>query len=264
MQKIIPFLWFENGAEEAVNFYVSLFKNSEIVERAYYDEASAAASGMPAGSLLTVGYKLMGMEFGALNGGAVFKFSPAVSFFVNLKSLDELDALWEKLSDGAKVMMPYDKYPFSEKYGWLEDKYGVSWQLGLSQEDEGITPSLLFVGKQYGRAVEAINYYTELFENSKIELTVPYEAGEDEGTSPDAVKFASFVLQGENFIAMDSGMKHEFEFTGAISLMVNCETQQEVDMLWDKLSDGGQVQQCGWLTDKFGVTWQIVPTVLNK
>ena len=264
MQKIIPFLWFDSQAEEAANFYVSVFKNSEIGETFHYDKASAEVSGQPEGSVLTVGFTLDGFELSTLNGGPMFKFSPAVSFFANYTDEKYLDTLWENLVEGGKILMEYTKYPFSEKYGWLEDKYGVSWQLSLADSKQKITPSLLFVGDQYGKATEAMNMYVALFENSGIEISVPYEKGEEKNGKEGAIKFAKFSLNGQDFIAMDSGMDHKFTFTEAISFLINCETQEEIDKFWDALADGGEIQQCGWVKDRYGVTWQVVPSKLNE
>jgi predicted 3-demethylubiquinone-9 3-methyltransferase (glyoxalase superfamily) len=119
MQKITPFLWFDNQAEAAANFYTSIFKNSKIVSTSRYDEAGAKASGRPVGSVLTVAFILEGQEFTALNGGPVFKFSEAISFAVNCENQKEVDYYWEKLSAS----------PESEQCGWLKDKFGLSWQI---------------------------------------------------------------------------------------------------------------------------------------
>ncbi|MGA2192759.1 MAG: VOC family protein [Nitrospirota bacterium] len=115
MQKIIPFLWFDDNAEEAVNFYVSIFKDSKIVSVARYGEAGPG----PEGTVMTIAFELNGQEFIALNGGPLFKFNEAISFVVNCETQEEIDGLWEKLSeDGKKV-----------ECGWLKDKYGLSWQI---------------------------------------------------------------------------------------------------------------------------------------
>lgn len=119
MQKITPCLWFDDQAEEAVNFYISLFRNSGIVSIARYGDAGATVSGMEKGSVMTIMFQLEGLEFMALNGGPVFTFSPAISLMVNCASQEELDMLWEKLS----------AVPEAEQCGWLQDKYGVSWQI---------------------------------------------------------------------------------------------------------------------------------------
>lgn len=115
MQKITPFLWFDNQAEEAVNFYTSIFKNSKIGKVTRYGEAGPA----PKGTVMTVTFQLNGQEFVALNGGPHFTFSPAISFVVNCETQQEIDDLWEKLSEGGK----------KEECGWLKDKYGLSWQI---------------------------------------------------------------------------------------------------------------------------------------
>ena len=265
MQKITPFLWFDNNAEEAVNFYTSLFKNSKEGSASRYDEAGAQVSGRPKGSVMTVQFQLYGQNFTALNGGPLFKFNPSVSFFVNCKTENEVQKLWDKLSDGGKALMPLDKYPFSEKYGWIQDKYGLSWQLILSVGEikQNIVPSILFVGNVCGRAEEAINFYTSVFNDSKILSTFRYGANQKpdkEGT----IVFADFILEGQIFASMDSAHAHDFAFNEAVSFVVNCESQKEVDYFWQKFSDGGSEGQCGWLKDKYGVSWQIVPTVLSK
>jgi predicted 3-demethylubiquinone-9 3-methyltransferase (glyoxalase superfamily) len=121
MQKITPCLWFDNQAEEAVKFYVSILKNSKIGSIARYGEAGAEVSGRPKGSVMTVTFQSEGQEFMALNGGPVFKFNEAISFIVNCKTQEEVDRLWEKLSEGGDEK--------AQQCGWLKDKYGVSWQI---------------------------------------------------------------------------------------------------------------------------------------
>ena len=119
MQKFVPCLWFDSNAEEAVNFYASIFKNSKIVSVTRYGEAGARVSGRPKGTVMTVTFRLDGQEFMALNGGPVFKFTEAVSFIVNCKTQKEVDGLWEKLSEGGA----------KGQCGWLKDRYGLSWQI---------------------------------------------------------------------------------------------------------------------------------------
>lgn len=119
MQKISPFLWFENQAEEAANFYVSVFRNSKIGNITRYNEEVAEASGKPEGSVMTIEFQLEGQDFIALNGGPQFKFTEAISFSVDCKTQEEVDELWEKLSEGGE----------EGPCGWLKDKYGLSWQI---------------------------------------------------------------------------------------------------------------------------------------
>ncbi len=262
MEKIIPYLWFDTQAEEAVSFYVSAFGNSRMGGVSRYGEEAAEASGRQKGSAMIVEFELEGQQFVALNGGPVFTFSPAVSFFVSCGTTGEIDGLWKKLSPGGKALMDLGKYPFSEKYGWLIDRYGVSWQFFLGDRPQKIAPALMFTGKQRGKAEEAMNFYISLFKNSGITLMARYETGEP---GPEGeVKHARFTLDGQEFIAFDSHVQNDFTFTPAVSLLVNCVTQEEVDTFWEKLSAGGEKGQCGWLTDRYGVSWQIVPTVLGE
>jgi predicted 3-demethylubiquinone-9 3-methyltransferase (glyoxalase superfamily) len=249
-----------NQAEQAVKFYTSVYKNSKIGQISRYGDAGPG----PAGSVMTASFELEGLQFTALNAGPAFNFTPAISFFVSCETEDELDRIWAQLSTGGKVLMPLGEYPFSKKFGWLEDQYGLTWQLNLSRRAQKIIPFLLFVGKQHGKAEEAMQFYTSLFKDSAIEMIIRYGPGqyEPEGTVMQAV----FRVDGQEFMAMDSAWEHQFAFTEAISLYVNCETQAEVDYLWERLGEGGDeaAQQCGWLKDRFGLSWQIVPSVLIK
>jgi predicted 3-demethylubiquinone-9 3-methyltransferase (glyoxalase superfamily) len=163
--------------------------------------------------------------------------------------------------------MPLDRYPFSEHYGWVQDKYGLSWQLILSdpegEERPFIVPSLMFVGDVASRAEEAINHYLSVFKNSKLGTIMRYGAGQEpdkEGT----VMFADFVLEGQWFAATDSAREHNFAFNEAISFLVGCDSQEEIDYYWERLSAVPEAEQCGWLKDKFGVSWQISPAPLRE
>ncbi len=265
MQKIAPFLWFDNNAEEAVKFYTSIFKNSKIGKSVRYDEASATASGRPQGSVMTISFELEGINFNAINGGPIFKFNPAVSFFFNSRQKEELQKLWDKLSNGGKILMPLDKYPFSEKYGWIQDKYGISWQLYFSENpvQQKIVPSLMFTGDRAGKAEEAMNFYISIFNNSKVSSIFRYGPGR-EPDNAESLGYADFLLEGQIFAVMDSAKEHNFTFNEAISFVINCKDQKEVNYYWYKLTEDGdeKSQQCGWLKDKYGVSWQVVPVKL--
>ena len=265
MQKITPFLWFDDKAEEAVKFYVSVFRNSKIMNVARYGESGAKASGRKKGSVMTVAFKLNGQEFAALNGGPIFKLNPSISFFVVFDNEKDIEAVWNKLIDGGKALMPYNTYPWAHKYGWLQDRYGLSWQLswsGYHKLSQKITPLLMFTGDMAGKTKNAIKTYTSIFPNSKTEMVVPYAKGD--GDKEGFIKHSRFKLAGQNFMAMDSSLPHGFSFNEAISFVVNCDTQKEIDYYWEKLSRGGGEGQCGWLKDKYGVSWQIVPSVLKN
>jgi len=266
-QKIVPCLWYDRQAEEAANFYVSLFKKGRIGNITRYTKAGFEVHGMPEGMVMTVEFEVEGRQFVALNGGPVFKFNPSISFLVTCDTKGEVDVLWKKLSEGGKPLMELNAYPLSERYGWTQDRYGLSWQVMFKDGriiKQIIIPTLMYVGKQSGKAEEAINFYASVFRRAKVGAIDRYDKGEEpdrEGT----VKHAAFTLEGQEFAAMDSALEHEFAFNEAISLIVNCENQAEIDYYWEKLlAGGGQESVCGWLKDKFGVSWQVTPVVLSK
>ena len=265
MQKITPNLWFNDQAEEAAQFYLSAFPHSTIGTIARYDKAAADVSGQPEGSAMTVAFELAGQPFVGLNGGPQFKFNPSISFHVKCATKNGADELWGKLSDGGEILMPLDEYPFSERFGWCNDRYGVSWQVVFTGEREigqMITPVFMFVGDVCGKAEEAVNFYTSVFANAKADVLARYGQGEEPETE-GTVKYAAFSLFGQEFGAMDSAQAHDFGFNEAISFIVDCQDQEEVDYFWERLTaDGGQESMCGWLKDKYGVSWQIIPTIL--
>lgn len=267
-QKIIPHLWFNHQAEEAAEFYISLFgKKSDIKDRTFYTEAGQEIHGMEAGALMTVDFELDGFNVIALNAGPHFYFTPAISFYVTCETEDEVDELWHRLSEGGTTMMPLKKYDWSEKYGWVKDKYGLTWQISLGNlEDvhgQKIIPSLMYVSEE-GQAEEAINLYTSLFDSSTITGILRY--GKDGDQPEGSVMHAQFQLNnGEVFMAMDSSREHaDFTFNEAVSLLVECESQEEIDQIWEKLSADPKAEQCGWLKDKYGLSWQVVPEGMNK
>jgi len=252
MQKIQTFIWLNDQAEEAADLYTSVFKNSKVI----------STMPGPGGKPMGVTVELDGREFILFNGGPYYQPMDSISFTVYCESDNEIDSLWKALSNSGKILMDIAKYPWAEKYGWVEDKFGVNWQLTLSQEEKPVTPSFLFNGAQQGKAEEAINFWTSQFPNSSLNFISRYEAGEPGPL--DQIKFASFKLDGLDFIAMDSGHPMNEPFTPGISMFINCNTQQEVDSLWEKLSEGGRKDRCGWLQDKYGVSWQVVPTLLGR
>lgn len=274
MQKITPHLWYDGEASEAAAFYTDIFPDSNITKVTTIHDT-------PSGDSEIVSFKLAGQQFMAISAGPLFKFNPSVSFILNFdpskdqNARENLDMFWDRLSQGGTALMDLDKYPFSERYGWIQDRYGLSWQLILSdpegEERPFIVPSFLFVGEVSGKAEEATDFYLSVFQNSpssgagqtKRGLIARYPAGmepDKEGT----VMFTDFMLEDQWFAAMDSAQTHEFNFNEAISLMVNCEDQKEIDYFWDKLSAVPEAEQCGWLKDKYGVSWQIVPSDMDE
>lgn len=258
MQKITPFLWFDGKAEEAANFYTSTFKNSRIINIKHWGEGSP----FPKDQVMTATFEINRLKFYAFDAGPQFKINPSISFFMPCESETEIDSLWKKLMDGGIALMPLDKYPWSEKYGWCQDKFGVNWQLMMGK-GENVMPSLMFTKNNSGKAEEAIKLYTSVFKNSEIKNISRYE--KDEHDKEGYIKYAEFTLNNQTFAAMDSSGPHEFTFSEAISFYVDCKDQVEIDHFWNKLTaDGGEESMCGWLKDKFGVSWQIVPPVLPE
>jgi predicted 3-demethylubiquinone-9 3-methyltransferase (glyoxalase superfamily) len=256
MQHLTYELWFDTQAEEAAQFYTSVFPNSNIGAIVKYGEEGFEITNKPAGEVMTVDFQLNGVKFQGLNGGPQYKFNPAVSFFANCETEKEINLLWEKLIAGGTILMALDKYDWSPRFGWLQDKFGISWQLILADAKQKITPSLMFTGPQFGRAQEAINFFTSIFPDAAIIQSVPGEKG--------TVQYSLFTLLGQHFTAMDSGAAHNFNFNEAISIIINCDTQDEVDFYWNKLTDGGEEVACGWLKDKFGISWQVNPIRLSE
>lgn len=259
MEKITPHLWFDNNAEEAAKFYTSIFKDSKL-------KNVTTLHNTPSGTVEIFTVEVLGQEFTLISAGPLFKFNPSVSFLVACSTKEEVDGLWKKLSEGGTALMDLGEYPFSEKYGWMQDKYGLSWQImfmGDHKIKHRIIPTLMFVGKQYGKAEEAINFYSSVFGNARVGDILRYSKGEEpdkEGT----VKHASFMLEDQDFAAMDSAREHNFAFNEAISFMVHCNTQKEIDYYWEKLSAYPEAEQCGWLKDKYGLSWQIVPNIMDE
>lgn len=259
----MPHLWFDKEAKEASEFYTSLIPNSKITY-------ISTIHNTPSGDCDIVSFELAGQPFMAISAGPEFKFNPSISFHIKCETVEEVDSIWNKLIDGGTALMELGQYPFSKRYGWLSDKYGLSWQIifaGDEAKKQKITPAIMFVGNVAGKAEEAMKLYTSVFNEkdhtSKIIFSMPYGKGEEpdkEGT----IKYASFELNGLELGAMDSAHDHKFNFNEAISFIIPCENQEEIDYFWEKLSADPEAEQCGWLKDKFGVSWQVWPTVIGE
>ncbi len=253
MQKLVPHLWYDKEAKEAALFYISLFENSNLQNVTILENT-------PSGDAEIVNFQLAGQEFQAISAGPYFKLNPSISLTVSCSSKEEVETKWKALSEGGIELMPLGEYPFSKCYSWVQDRYGLSWQLMLQEEKQTqkITPSFLFSNESCGKAEEAINLYTDIFENSGLGIISRYKEGEAE-TSKAKINYASFKLCGIYFSAMDNGYDADFDFNEAFSIVVKCKDQKEIDYFWDKLSAFPEAEQCGWVKDKFGVSWQIVP-----
>jgi predicted 3-demethylubiquinone-9 3-methyltransferase (glyoxalase superfamily) len=249
-EKITPCLWFNGQAKEAATLYCSVFANAKITAQ----------------SPIVTSISVSDQSFTLLDGGPMYQPNASISFYYICEKEEELNNIWNAFSKEGTVLMPLDKYPWGEKYGWINDKFGISWQLGLgkiSDVGQKITPCFLFTGKQYGRADEAIAHYSSIFKNPVVDGILRYGPNE----SPDQegkIKHAQMSLNDNKFMLMESAASHNLTFTEGVSLTIYCETQEEIDHYWNQLTESGAESMCGWLKDKFGVSWQIVPTILNK
>ncbi|QHW33710.1 VOC family protein [Paenibacillus rhizovicinus] len=265
-QTIIPHLWFEKEAKEAAEWYASIFPNSEVTH-------VSTIKGTPSGDCDIVAFELWGQQFASISAGPLFKFNPSVSFIVNFDPSRESDAasmlqaMWDKMSDGGTALMPLGEYPFSKQFGWIQDKYGVSWQLMLTNPDgeerPPIVPALMFVGDNCGKAEEAMRFYESVFAKSRQGNLIKYPPGMEPDQAGN-VMFADFRLEQLWLAAMDSAHDHKFKFNEAISFMVYCDTQAEIDHYWERLSAVPAAEQCGWLKDRYGLSWQIVPRSMDE
>lgn len=273
MQKIIPHLWFDKEAAEAAAFYTSVFPESKVTHTTLIRDT-------PSGDCELVYFELWQQEFMAISAGPYFKFNPSVSFIVNFDPLffgtaddadkaarEHIDLVWGKLTEGGKVLMPIDTYPFSQRYGWVQDKYGLTWQLMLTDPNgeprPSIVPSLLFTEGKAGKAEEAIQYYLSVFKESQQGSLHRYgkeNAPDKEGT----LMYADFRLEDAWFAVMDSARQHGYDFNEAVSFMINCADQQEIDHYWEHLSAVPESEQCGWVKDKYGLSWQITWSEMEK
>jgi predicted 3-demethylubiquinone-9 3-methyltransferase (glyoxalase superfamily) len=261
---VVPCLWFDDQAQQVAEFYTQTFPRGRMVAVSHYPKSADTPSGKPGGSVLTVEFELAGQRFTALNGGPQFVIGPNISFFAHVYSVRDADRLFAKLADGGIVLMPIDTYPWSERYGWVQDRFGVSWQVMMRQPGQSgatIVACLMFAGAVHGEAEQAMQTYARIFPDGRIVSLERYADGEGPvGT----IKHGRFVIAGQEMVAMDSHVNHDAQFNEAVSLQVMCKDQQEIDRYWDALSEGGEKGPCGWLKDRFGVSWQIVPIGIDQ
>lgn len=247
---IFPCLWFNGNGKEAADFYVYLFDGKISVD-----------------TPVVLNIEVFGQKLMLLNAGSQFEKNPSVSFFVICETEEEVQKYWQPLTDGGLVMMELGTYPWSEKFGWVQDKYGVSWQIILKPNagyQQKIIPSLMFVHEMKGKTKEAVDLYTSIFPNSETQNVLLYGAlAVQIGESRDFVQKADFTVDGFQLFAMDSSYDHKFDFNEGISLVVMTDNQQETDHYWNSLTaNGGRESMCGWLKDRFAFSWQIVPKKL--
>lgn len=198
MQPIIPHLWYDKEAKQAAEFYVNVFGGDSKVTNV------KTLHNTPSGDCDIVSFKLWGQSFMSISAGPYFKLNPSISFMVNFDpsqmadAATRIDQVWNQLIEGGKALMPLDKYPFSERYGWVQDKFGLTWQLILTnpngEERPVIIPSLLFTGEKFGKAEAAREFYLSVFKNSKPGTIVKYPEGSPAPQKEGTVMFSDFKL----------------------------------------------------------------------
>lgn len=262
-QKIIPHIWFETQAEEAANFYTKLFSNSEIINKTVLKDTPS----QPNGETTIINLIISGQSFQFINAGQMLDRNQSFSYMMAINDISEMQRIWSELSVDAEIFAPLEKYDFSEQYGWLKDKFGVSWQL-IHHEGSDIAqvaPCLLFTEAVYGQAEEAMKYYMSVFKDSEeipghIDRFGPNQAPDIEGK----LNYARFKLLGSELVLMDSALEHGYAFNEMQSLVIYCKDQEEIDYYWEALSAVPEAEVCGWLKDKYGVSWQVVPAILEE
>lgn len=248
------------------NIYPCLTIKGKIAEAAEYYSNIFGEGKINQSSSFVIQLELSGQNFMLLNEGPSSSPNPSISFTVISEAAEETETYWRKLIEAGEALMPLDRYDWSSRYGWVQDRYGVSWQLYTgSRKDtpQKFCPTLMFTEANAGKASEAMHFYTNLFPQSNIQGILRY--GEHDNENTDFVKHAQFTINHFIAVAMDSSLPHGFSFNDAISLVVECETQAEIDAYWEQLTaNGGKGVACGWLTDRYGLSWQIIPKILSK
>ncbi|MCX8534008.1 VOC family protein [Chryseobacterium luquanense] len=245
---IFPCLWYDGDAKESAEFYCKVFDGK-----------------ITADTPVVMNIDVFGQKLMLLNGGPHFKKNASVSFMIICETEDEVQKYWDQLMDGGIALMEIGEYPWSKKYGWVRDRFGVTWQVYLGENDDveqKIIPTLMFIHQNNGKAMKAMEFYTEIFPNSKIVSVLKYGegVGNESHEVPENVQHAHFEIDGYSFFCMDNSYDHQFDFNEGISMVVMTGNQEETDHLWNSLiSDGGRESMCGWLKDQFGMSWQIVP-----
>lgn len=245
---IFPCLWYDEDAKQSAEFYCKVF-GGEIT----------------ADTPVVMNIDLFGQRLMLLNGGPQFKKNASISFMVICDTEEEVQKYWDKLLQGGIALMELGSYSWSKKYGWVQDQYGVTWQIFLGEKsgEQKIVPTLMFIHENNGKAKEAMELYTKTFPNSSIGNILEYGDGSEGHPIPEPaenVQHANFVIDNYTLFCMDNSYDHQFDFNEGISLVVMTDDQEQTDRYWNTLTaGGGRESMCGWLKDKYGLSWQIVP-----
>lgn len=253
MRQIAIQLCFDNQAEEAVKFYTSVFDQSEITREIRYPKPNVES--------VAYDFTIENQAFAAFNGDSDFKMTPSFSLMISLDTAEEVDTLYAKLAKGGKDLMPLDAYPFSDRYAWVEDQFGLSWQIMLAPDvpkNHKIRVSLLFAGQYCGQAEQALKDYATIFQMAAPGHINYYQEGEAQDGRAK-VNYAELNVGDQQLVFMDHGFGSDEEFSEAISFLIVAGAQSEVDYYWDKLSAHEESEAMGWLKDSHGISWQVVP-----
>ena len=246
---IFPCLWFNGDGKEAADFYCEIF-NGKIT----------------ADTPVVLNIELFGQKLMFLNAGPQFEKNASISFTILCETEDEVQQYWNELVKNGTILMELAEYPWSKKYGWVRDQFGVTWQIYLGEKlgDQNIIPTLMFIYQNNGQAQKAIEFYTSIFPNSKVGGILKYGegVGNENHEVAENVQHADFEIDHYKIFCMDNSHDHQFHFNEGISIVVMTDDQKQTDHLWNSLVAGGRPSMCGWLKDQFGVSWQIVPKKL--
>ena len=248
---VFPCLLYSGDAKQSAEFYCKVFSGKMTAENQF-----------------VVDVEILGQKMMLLNGPN-FEKNASISFMILCETEDEVQKYWDQLSENGKVLMELGEYPWSKKYAWVCDQFGVTWQiyLGENQGSQKIVPNLMFIHENNGKAQKAMELYTSIFPNSKIGSALKYGEGIGNETHevPENIQHAHFEINNYSFFCMDNSYDHQFDFNEGISIVVMTENQEETDHYWNSLTaNGGKESFCSWLKDPFGISWQIVPKILIK
>lgn len=245
MGKFSACLWVDGHVEEMIAFYSEVFSTVKRKVTNYFESDQHGKIG----DILTVSLDIDNLEFILLNGGPEFQMTPAISYVVEARTVEEAECIWGKLAAKGTILMALDESS-GRLFGWLNDQFGVSWQITVGSDAEIISPCLMFIHENYGRAAEALTAWESYYGQLEKGLVLK--------NPDDTIQFAKFSLHGQPFMIMENDYDHQFEITMGNSFYVYCEDQEEINRVWAAVTKEGQESQCGWMIDKFGVSWQTV------
>ncbi len=279
MQKLVPNIWCNDNADEMARFYLEAFPGATLANHARYPEEGLLEFQRPfAGKTLQVDVVIDGFAITLINADDTFRPGPALSLRVVVGTPQEAERLTSALSSGGRVLRPLGDHPLHELFAWVEDPYGVSWQV-LVGHGPAIAPCLNFAGPAQGKAQAALDKYVASFPNSRAGESITYAQLEGntgdaaEAQDPSQLALGVAWLDGEPVYAQDfcgfggagvAGGDEHFAFDCGAALLYQAHGQQQLDAVWEALSAVPEAERCGWLRDEFGVAWEVVPDNLGE